>query len=89
MGVIRISGKEAISIAEKIFKPRGATPLSQRKGQSVVFGDVYDEQGRLLDEVLLTLMRGPHSYTGEDTVELSCHGGTYILRRVLRRGRSL
>ncbi len=83
LGVIRISGKEAISIAEKIFKPRGATPLSQRKGQSVVFGDVYDEQGRLLDEVLLTLMRGPHSYTGEDTVEISCHASPYVIQQLM------
>lgn len=83
MGVIRISGKEAISIAEKIFKPRGATPLAERKGQSVVFGDVYDTRGNMLDEVLLTLMRGPHSYTGEDTVEISCHASPYVIQQLM------
>ena len=83
MGVIRISGSEAISIAERIFKPRGATPLAERKGQSVVFGDVYDTRGNMLDEVLLTLMRGPHSYTGEDTVEISCHASPYVIQQLM------
>lgn len=81
--MIRISGSEAISIAEKIFKPRGATPLAERKGQSVVFGDVYDTRGNMLDEVLLTLMRGPHSYTGEDTVEISCHASPYVIQQLM------
>lgn len=83
LGVIRISGSEAISIAERIFKPRGATPLAERKGQSVVFGDVYDTRGYMLDEVLLTLMRGPHSYTGEDTVEISCHASPYVIQQLM------
>ena len=83
LGVIRISGSEAISIAERIFKPRGATPLAERKGQSVVFGDVYDNRGNMLDEVLLTLMRGPHSYTGEDTVEISCHASPYVIQQLM------
>ena len=83
LGVIRISGSEAISIAERIFKPRGATPLAERKGQSVVFGDVYDTRGNMLDEVLLTLMRGPHSYTGEDTVEISCHASPYVIQQLM------
>lgn len=81
--MIRISGSEAISIAERIFKPRGATPLVERKGQSVVFGDVYDTRGNMLDEVLLTLMRGPHSYTGEDTVEISCHASPYVIQQLM------
>lgn len=81
--MIRISGSEAISIAERIFKPRGATPLAERKGQSVVFGDVYDTRGNMLDEVLLTLMRGPHSYTGEDTVEISCHASPYVIQQLM------
>lgn len=81
--MIRISGSEAISIAERIFKPRGATPLAERKGQSVVFGDVYDTRGYMLDEVLLTLMRGPHSYTGEDTVEISCHASPYVIQQLM------
>ena len=83
LGVIRISGSEAISIAERIFKPRGATPLAERKGQSVVFGDVYDTRGNMLDEVLLTLMRGPHSYTGEDTIEISCHASPYVIQQLM------
>ena len=83
MGVIRISGPEAITIAEKIFKPRFGAPLSERKSPAVIFGDVYNDDGTPLDEVLLTLMRAPRSYTGEDTVEISCHASSYILQQVM------
>lgn len=83
MGVIRISGPEAITIAEKIFKPRFGAPLSERKSPAVIFGDVHDDKGTPLDEVLLTLMRSPRSYTGEDTVEISCHASSYILQQVM------
>ena len=83
LGVIRISGKEAISIAEKVFKPRNGAALSERKAPCVVFGDVYNDNGTPLDEVLLTLMRAPRSYTGEDTVEISCHASSYILQQLM------
>ena len=83
LGVIRISGYNAVSIAEKVFKPRYGLPLSKRKASSVIFGDVYNEQGVLLDEVLLTLMRSPRSYTGEDTIEISCHASSYIIQQLL------
>ncbi len=84
LGVIRISGKDAITITEKIFTPRGNTPLSERKAPCVAYGDVTNERGEQLDEVLLTLMRAPRSYTGEDTVEISCHASTYIIQQLLQ-----
>lgn len=83
MGVIRISGSKAVSIAEEIFTPRAGLPLAERKAPAVVFGDVYDDRGELLDEVLLTMMRAPRSYTGEDTVEISCHASPYIIQRLM------
>lgn len=83
LSVIRISGDKAIEIADKVFKPRGGKPLSERKSHTLAFGDVTDEQGELLDEVLLAIMRAPHSYTGEDTVEITCHASPYITQQLL------
>ena len=83
LGVIRISGSRAVAIAEEIFTPRAGLPLSQRKAPAVVFGDVSDDRGEILDEVLLTMMRAPRSYTGEDTVEISCHASPYIIQQLL------
>ncbi len=83
LGVIRISGSRAIDIAEKIFTPRAGMSLADRKAPAVVFGDVYNDNGELLDEVLLTMMRAPRSYTGEDTVEISCHASPYIIQQLL------
>lgn len=83
LSVVRISGSDAISIAASVFTPRGGKPLEERCSHTVVFGDVCDVQGHTLDEVLLTIMRAPHSYTGEDTVEISCHASSYITRELL------
>jgi tRNA modification GTPase len=80
LGVIRISGPEAINIAASIFAGKD---LRQQAGYTVCFGRIKDESGRVLDEVLATILRAPHSYTGEDTVELSCHGSPYILQEIL------
>lgn len=83
LSVIRISGSDAIGIAASVFTPRSGKPLEERRSHTVVFGDVSDVQGHTLDEVLLTIMRAPHSYTGEDTVEISCHASSYITRELL------
>lgn len=84
IGTVRISGKEAISTAEKVFRPLNVTRgLSRLKGYSAVLGRVFDQQGDI-DDCVALVFRAPHSYTGEDVVELSCHGGSYLLRRVLR-----
>lgn len=84
LGIIRVSGPEAITAVERIFQPRMGKPLSQRAASSLTFGHVVDPQsGGVVDEVLVSLFRAPHSYTGEDSVELSCHGSLYILNKVV------
>jgi len=86
IGIIRVSGGEAISIADKIFMPaaKGGEPLCGRGANTVTYGRIVDERGEVVDDVLVSLFRAPHSYTGEDSVEISCHGSRYILERVLR-----
>ena len=84
IGVIRISGPEAISITAQHFRPIGGAPLTERKARTAVFGHLISADGSMLDEVLVTLFRAPHSYTGEDSVEISCHGSSYILQQALR-----
>ena len=80
LGVVRISGDGAIDIADSIFRGKA---LSSLDGYQAAYGHVTDADGDI-DDCVALVFRAPHSYTGEDTVELSCHGGTYILRRVLR-----
>ena len=82
LGIIRVSGPEAISIADKLFRPVKGKPLTEAKPYTVHFGQIVID-GRLIDEVLATVFRAPHSYTGEDSVEFSCHGSPYILQCVL------
>ena len=84
IGVIRVSGPEAISITAQHFRPIGGAPLTERKPRTAVFGHLIAGDGSMLDEVLVTLFRAPHSYTGEDSVEISCHGSSYILQQALR-----
>lgn len=84
LGIIRVSGPEAITAADRIFRPRVGAPLSQRAASSLTFGNVVVPQAdEAVDEVLVSLFRAPHSYTGEDSVEFSCHGSYYILNKVV------
>lgn len=83
IAVIRISGEEAISIAEKVFRPVSAKKVSEMKGYTCAYGTAYDKEERL-DDCILTVFRAPHSYTGEDVAEISCHGGLYVTKRILR-----
>lgn len=83
LGIIRISGAETFQCLAPIFKPLGKKPLTERGSHQVVFGHIIDDQGVVVDEVLVTIFRGSHSYTGEDSAEVSCHGSQYILHRVL------
>jgi len=84
IGIIRISGGEAISIVSRIFVVNNGEPLSGRRANTVTYGRIVDERGETVDDVLVSLFRAPHSYTGEDSVEISCHGSRYILEKVLR-----
>lgn len=81
LGVIRVSGSEAIALTSRIFKGK---PLQDQPGYSIHYGRIEDEQGHTLDEVVVALFRAPHSFTGEDIVEISCHGSPYILQEVLQ-----
>ena len=83
IGVIRISGAGAIDLADRIFRPVSGEPLAARKGYTAAFGSVWDGQGPV-DDAIATVFRAPKSYTGEDVVEISCHGGLLVCRRVLR-----
>ena len=83
ISVIRISGDDAINIAEKVFVPAGKKTVSDMKGYTCCYGTVYDD-GERIDDCILTVFRRPHSYTGEDVAEISCHGGIYVTRRILR-----
>ena len=80
IGIIRLSGPDAISIGERLF--RGKTPLRNLSSRQLSFGHLYI-QGRDFDKVLVSVMRAPNSFTGDDTVEFNCHGGPFLLRRVV------
>lgn len=83
ISVIRISGDEAIAIADRVFKAKLKKNLSAMQGYTCAFGAAYADDG-MIDECIASVFRAPHSYTGEDVVELSCHGGVYITARILR-----
>lgn len=83
INVIRVTGPSAITIVDKIFKPRKGAALADRKSHTVAYGDIFAGPNEILDEVLVTIMRAPHSYTGEDSVEISCHASPYITRQLL------
>jgi tRNA modification GTPase len=79
IGIIRLSGKEAITIADKIFKGKR---LVAQQSHTIHFGKIIDED-KIIDEVVVSLYKGPKSYTGEDVVEISCHGSQYVLQQVI------
>ena len=85
MGVIRVSGDNAIAIVDKTFVLASKQSLQDAKAQSVLYGYIQAEDRTVIDEVLVSVFRAPHSYTGEDTVEISCHGSAYIIKEVLER----
>lgn len=83
IGVIRVSGEKSIEICNGIFKSVSGKKLTEMKGYRAALGYVY-KNGEKLDEVIATVFRAPNSYTGENIVELSCHGGIFITREILR-----
>ena len=83
ISIVRISGKQAIETATRIFRcGKKDFVLEEQPSHTIHYGFIYDGEERV-DEVLLLLMKGPHSYTGEDTVEIDCHGGVYVTRQIL------
>lgn len=82
IAVIRLSGTEAVEIAEKVFSPTSGKKLSEYQANRAVYGEII-KSSRVIDDGICTIFRAPHSYTGEDTVEISCHGGILLTERVL------
>ncbi len=83
IGIVRLSGEDAITIADRLFRPTGKTPLQKLSGYRAAHGRVVFD-GEDLDECVALVFRAPKSYTGENVVELSCHGGLFVLQQVLR-----
>ena len=83
IAVIRISGEDAVGVAERIFKPAGGKNVADMAGYTCAYGIAHDGEERI-DDCILTVFKAPHSYTGEDTCEISCHGGLYVSKKILR-----
>lgn len=83
IGIVRISGEEAFSVIDKIYRSKnGKKKLSQEESHTVHYGYICDGE-KIIDEVMIVIMRAPRSYTTEDTIEIDCHGGTLIMKRIL------
>lgn len=80
IGIVRISGEDALTVADRIY--RGKNRISDAQSHTIHYGHIVDD-GETLDEVLVMVMKAPRTFTGEDTVEINCHGGTFVVKRVL------
>ena len=85
IGIIRLSGNNAITITDQVFTSANGKPLTGEKANTLHYGEIKDKDGKTIDDVLVSVFRAPHSYTGEDSTEISCHGSRYILQQVLLR----
>ena len=99
IGIVRISGGDALSVASKVFVPAKSAltrlggndsdrTLADVPGYTALFGTVVEANGEAVDQAICLVFRAPASYTGEDVVELQCHGGMYLMQKVLRRRRA-
>ena len=79
IGIIRVSGADAITITDKIF----SKSLADARPQTIHYGEIKDSEGNTIDDVLISVFRAPHSYTGEDSTEISCHCSRYIISKIL------
>ena len=84
IGVIRVSGEKAIEITDIVFHGVRGKHLSDAKGNTLHYGEIFDKEGKVIDDVLVSVFRAPHSYTGENSTEISCHGSAYILNQVIK-----
>lgn len=84
IGIVRISGEEALAVADQVFRGVSGKKLSQMRGYTAQLGGAFTPDGERLDDVVALVYRSPKSYTGEDVVELSCHGGLYVTKRLLQ-----
>ena len=83
LGVVRVSGPDAVTIVDKVFSPKGKASLAMSKPNTLHYGVLHAVDGHEIDDVVVSLWRAPHSYTGEDAVEISCHGSAYIARSIV------
>ena len=84
IGIVRVSGPDAIRITDSIFKPVSRHPLASASPYTLSYGQIIDNDTTVIDDVLVSVFRAPHSYTGQDSTEISCHGSTYILQKVIQ-----
>lgn len=84
IGIVRISGPRARETADQVFRAKSGKPVREMKGYTAAFGGVFTAEGEKLDDVVALVFAAPRSYTGEDVVELSCHGGLYVTKRLLQ-----
>lgn len=82
IGIVRMTGEDSVEIADRIYRGKKNKKLSDQMSHTIHYGYICDGD-EVIDEVLVMLMRGPHTYTGEDTVEINCHGGVYVVKKVL------
>ena len=82
IGIVRISGERAVEVADRVFRKHSGKKLAECPSHTIHYGYIHDGE-TMIDEVLALVMRGPHSFTTEDTVEFDCHGGVYVVKRVL------
>ena len=82
IGIIRISGQDAFAVIKQIFRKKNGKEIDTEKSHRVHYGYIFDGD-EMIDEVLVLIMKGPHSYTAEDTVEIDCHGGVLMMKKIL------
>ena len=83
IGIIRVSGAQAIGAVSAVFSPKNGSPLAEAASQKLVYGTLSDKNGHLLDACYAVVFRAPHTYTGEDMAEIQCHGSTAVLTAAL------
>lgn len=83
ISIVRMSGNDAVEIIDKVFKSKNGKKICEQKSHTIHYGHIYENEN-IVDEVLVMYMKGPNSYTGEDTIEVNCHGGILVTRKVLQ-----
>ena len=84
IGIVRVSGPEAIRLTEKIFRAHKGKKLDEAKSSTLSYGWIVDAEEKPVDEVLVSVFRSPHSYTGENSTEISCHNSPYVMQKVMQ-----
>ena len=83
IGIVRVSGEGCLALCNKVFRPVDGTLLSDHAVRKMVYGDMLDAEGRVIDRGLAVFFAGPRSYTGEDSADFHCHGSPVVLRELL------